>query len=1114
MKRTLNVLLSLSLLNSSPIGWASTPPSSTSAASIDQNSLPSDENWLNLADLEKELQSEKSPGDPFHLVQQDLVTSDGPIPLFSLGESPIIPQFDTLEYAIGKNDFSIIGTLRGKKVARHIFRNLKIHSIQSDTEILFGATTAGELIAIDMVFLKKNAFRGPIPVYKNLITHENFSKPLTMNFWTRGLPPSMLKGIKDDNSGLFPRDRNDQLIFQAGDLIVTRQSVAGSHPVAILSREVLAKNIQERAEELSIRAAITSSEVFESIDPEVLRRLDDAKAHHEISADDLAELALRALPGDAITRLLSQADRLADSNRQYDRATLKEWRTIFPMLLREAQQNDKSLSPNSNLSDQWQKLMAAIMNQGRPALQKPGFFKTYAKTLAAITGVGSAVGATYLADAKSVMLALDYLYAHAVPPILKIAEYRFPLLASVTSLISIIPLVQTLAYLSPYTMATVGTGLKAVSKNLSDQVLTMAAQWRSLGVWQRLVTMGARVYSVISVALWNHLGTLLRQPQLFRTLKLGLNPFTEIRASSDLGKKLALPQNMHLGINNPLASKANLTSQTLKQQQAMQFLAQENLRARHVAFQLVALTLYQRQEIDPATLALLLQSDSKSEKLDAHLFKDLTPERQKEWLALTEVIANDWLQTVRTQGRLFESIAAEEFFILYQTAREKLSKHQNSSVIRKRLAIFKDQTNRFLKKLRQDTLLLGVSDAQILRTVYADPFVADQVKKTFVSDHILVAGLPAFWGDRANPDKALVKGGNADGTDRNLLTFKPEDGSIADLWTNPEHMMDIWINVTGHFFAGGAQQILLYQGEPPVEELNYRPAEQFLIDQKQELEGLTDGTTKWITNALDTRKSALGNIYLKTLVRKLRTVQAGLLLSLTFRYVATNPTLENALMGWYLFFVAGTWSYAWPWTIIGQGNSLEAKRNGAKTEHLMDLQIRLSQALRLKESALSARYTTELLELYAENKPKQEHLLKALGVPPSEQSPTFEAWAQRLLGHSQAHPPFATQPNFFPSWASTWAGAFSTTYLGIPLGILSLDASYMTAPNLMVETVKAAALYGAAYYVIGENGLWSMALNRMETTVNNFRNRLRVVNISGKVSESSHSCRQALIRPF
>lgn len=1083
MKRFLKIFVSITLISSSFSYGARPSYTPPNAEGSDQNGLPQDENWPDLSKVESILENPPLPQDPFHLVAQDLIVNGQSYPLYGLGDSPLNIRYDKLEYAIEGKDFSVIGTFRGQETIRHTFKDIKIHSFTSDTEVLFAATTEGQLHAIDMVFLKKNIFRGPIPVYKNLISDESLKKPMSMNFWTRGLPPALVKNLVDAPHALFPHDRNGQIIFSAGDLILHRGPKGRSHAFAILSREVLAKNMEEKTEELTLRASVTSSEVFENMDPELLKEL-EAKIEMQITADDLSQLALRAIPSESIIRLLTQAEKLSDGNRLYDRSSLEEWKGSYSILMKEAVKNNKTLSPNGDLSSDWQSLMASAMNKGKPLLQKPGFFKKYALTLAAISGTTTALGIAYLTDVQAVMSALDYIYAHAIPPIVKVAEYRYPLMASVLSILSIIPLVQSVAWLHPSMMKTVAGGLKVVSRNLSDKIWNLSLQWQSLNVWQRLVTMGARVYSLISVAVWNHLGTLLRQPQLFRSLKLGLNPFEKVKQSSELGQALNLEKDLSVGTNNPFLDKKDLDQNSIKQQQAMQYLTQENLKARHVAFQLVALTLYQKQEVDPATLALLMQNDSNSEVLDASLFRDLTPQKQKEWLALTEVIANEWLQTARTEGQLFSSIPAEEFLLVYESAREKLARYKNSSVIKKRLLVFKDQANRFLKKLRQDTLLLGVSDARLLRTVYADPSVADQVKKTFVSDHILVAGLPAFWGDRANPEKANIPGGNADGSDRNLLTFRPTDGSLANFWTNPEHMMDVWINVTAHFFGGAARQILLYQGEPPVEETNYRPVEQILIDQTQEKEGLMRASSQWMVNALDTRKSALGNFYLKTLVRQLRTIQAGLMLSLTFRFIATNPTFEHALMGWYLFFVAGTWSYAWPWTIIGQGNNLEEKRLKANADRLLELQTRLSQALRLKDENAIIETSQQLKSLYSEDTEELKSLRSSIGEgPDSSEFTSSSRWAGNLLKYSQQIPPFATQPNTLPSWLSTWAGALSTTFLAIPLGILSLDPHYMTVGNLAFETMKAGVLYAGAYVLIGQDGIWSRALNKMEWIV-------------------------------
>lgn len=1083
MNRFIRLLVSFSLMNSSLTHGmpspGSIPPKNPSAiGATDAENGPNANSFA--IGLETALKSGQRPADPFHLVDQELTIQGQKIPLYTLGESPLLPRFDQMEYLIEKEGFSVIGKFKGKEVIRHTFKGLGIHSYQADAEILFAATREGQLHAIDMVYMQKNIFRGPIPVYKNLISSEDFRQPMRLNFWTRGLPPRLFENIEDSAQSLFPHNRDGKLTFQAGDLVLHRGPENQSKAFAVLSREVLTRHVREKAEELTLRASLTSSDVFASMDPSALTAI-EARIDMEITADDLSQMALRSIPSQSVNKLLAQAQRLTDTTQLYDRATLSDWKTSYELMRTQAEKNKKNLDGGDDLSGGWQELLAAAMKNNQNFTKKPGFFKKYAFSLALLTGAVTAGGFSHVYEAQPVMLALDYLYANAVPPILKVAEYRYPLLSSVVSLMSIIPLVQTVAWMAPSSMKTIALGLQGVSAKLSTKMYALAAQWQSLDLWQRIVTSGARVYSLISVAAWNHLGSILRQPQLFRTLKMGLNPFMNIPKTSELGESINLEKDLSLGVNNPFLKKEKLNQINIKQQQAMQYLTQENLRARHLAFQLVALTLYQNQDVDPATLAMFLQESKTSENIDASMLKDLNPEKQKEWLALTEVIANDWIQTVQSEGRLFANLPADEFLAMYRTAKEKVDRYKNSSILKKRLTVFKDRTNRLLKKMKQDALLLGVSDGQLLRTVYANKFVADQVKKTFVSDHILVVGLPAFWGDRANPDKATIPAGNADGTDRNLLTFKPEGGSIADFWTNPEHMMDVWLNVSAHFFGGGARTILLYQGEPPVQETNYKPAEHFLLQQNHEQESALKGSTEWVKNTLDTRKSALGDYYMKSLVRQIRTVQAGLLLSLTFRFIATDPTLDHALMGWYLFFVAGTWSYAWPWTIIGQGNNLEEQRLSEKADRLLELQTKLSQSLRLADESAISESAEQLRALYESSPKREQLLLKAIGeTPQSSDSVGYQKWSARLLEYSQQTPPYATRPNPLPSWISTWAGALSTTFLAIPLGILSLDPHYMTVPNLAIETAKAGGLYAGAYLLIGKEGLWSQALNKMD----------------------------------
>jgi hypothetical protein len=1114
MKRFIKLFLAFSLINSSMVHggtYDNTPSGSTQG----QTQAQDDGFAPTSLEVQQVLANPKTPPDRFHLVSQDLIYNGMVYSLFTLGESPIDQQTLDTEYFIDGDDFVVLGKSHGSEVARHIFRNIKIHSYVFDNEYLLAATTDGEIQAIDMSVLKKQAFKGPVPVLKNLIKSSQFIEPMAMTFWTRGASPQLAKNLEDSVETIFPHDRSGKLVLTAGDLILHRGPENRSKTFSALSRSVLLKNIEQLAERLAIETFVTSPDAFQDFPTELIGKLAEQE-NQTIEIDQVSQLALRSIPSDVVTKMLSQISGIQKDFPKNDQSNIDEWKASYSLMTKTAHQRSIVIPANGDLSDEWQDLFSLAMKKSTEQMEKPGFFKRHALVLATLSGVVGGLAMTYVGDHQSILSLIDGLYEKHIPPILKVAEYRFPLLASVTSLLSIIGLVQLAAWTHPHIVESLATSVKAFSSKMASDLRNMASTWRKMNAWQRLVTAGARVYSIIGVTFWNHLGSLLRQPQLFRTLKMGLNPFALVKKNSDLGESLDLQKNMRLGVNSPLLSSSKLKELQFEQQQALQYLTQDKLRARHLAFQLVALVLYQNQEIDPASLAMLLKGGTNS--IDPGVFNELTPERKNEWVALSDTIANDWYQMGQSEGKLFDSIPAEEFTALLLAAKDKIAKFKESPQRQKRLLLFKHQANHFFKKLRQNLLLLGVSDGKILQTAYANKSDAEQVQKTFVSDHIIVSGLPAFWGDRANPEVPYKIGGNADGSDRLLLTFRPEDGSIANLWTSPEHMMDIWINVTTHFFEGGAKQILVYYSDEDARETKYRAAENVINTQKAEIEGAVKGSFNWVTNALDTRKTELGNFYVKNRIRMLRTIQANLILSLTFRFISTDPLFVDALAGWYLFFVAKTWTYAWPWVIIGQGNKYEERRFSEATSVLSERQLELSRSLRMGTHSDIARSGNALLDLYRTDEKRLSQLQQSLGFSNLEiDNSHLQIDARKLISYSFEVPPFPTEKNALPSWLSTWAGAISTTALAIPLGILSLDTHYMTPWNLSMETLAAAGGYGVAYMVLSKNGLWSKTLNAMESVVNRFKTKStkekelkRDTQIRGEIEPKARACKEVI----
>lgn len=1108
VKLILRLILSLLMINSNNVR-ANSLLSGSKVKNKGESAL-ADFPILNEQEFKKHIESNAAPLDRFHLIGQNLTLNSQIVPLFQLGESPVNIFFTDLKFGIEEKNFTVIGYNNGAEVARHTFIDLNVHSFQMDAEMMLLGTRDGQIHAIDMVYLKKNLFKGPIPVYQNLVSSENYREPFKMKFWTRGLNPNLVTNLNDEAHSIFPHNRQGEIYFKAGDLILHRGDNNNAKAFSILSREVLLSEMVKRSEELMIKASLFSTDVFENVDPKLLQKLSVAIEPKAITIDEVSRAAIGSIPSSSIEKLSEQVQRLAMSEKNIDKATLSEWSETYKILSETASSRNILTEQNQDLSSVWQELMVAHVNANKEVAQKPGFFKKYGIALAAMAGVGSAMISLSLLEVKPILLAIDYLYAHAVPPILKVAEFRFPLLASVIALVSIIPLVQIVAWMSPFMMKSVAFSLQMSSSRLSKKIMETATKWSEMNVWQRLVTFGARAQSALTISFWNHISIILRQPQLFKSLKSGVNPFAFINAEGALGQKLNLEKDLFSGINNPLAKKEELEKIALKQQQASQILAQEKQQARFAAFQLVALILFQSEKIDPVTLGELFRGDMKGVESQLKEYQSLTKEKKGEWIALTELISKDWIQSVRSKGKLFEQVSAEEFLILYKVALAKIDRFQNASLLKKRFVVFKDQANRYLQRFGQNVILLGVEDGQYLGKVYASKFVSEQVKKVFVSDHLITAIYPAFWGERANPEKTMISGGAEDGSDRNLLTFRTKDGSVSNLYTNPEHMMDIWINVGAHFFGGASRYILLYQKEPPAEETKYQPMENLTIKQTHEVEKPLQGTANWIQNAADTRQSALGDYYIKALKKQISTIQAGLILGVTFRMISLDPTIEFAVMSWYLFFVAGVWSYAWPWTIIGQGNHLEEERLKRNSEQLLNLQVKLSQSLRFAETSEVLGLTQELKELYSKDAIRYKKLIQIIGEPPTLQNnEALLKWSNDLLKYSELVPPFATKPNPIPSWLATWTGAITTTMMAISLGVISLDPSNLTLSTLLFETAKAGALYTAAYYVIGKTGVVSQLINKVSEAIDSYKARRQ---FASRRSDKTDSVRIGMCR--
>lgn len=183
------------------------------------------------------------------------------------------------------------------------------------------------------------------------------------------------------------------------------------------------------------------------------------------------------------------------------------------------------------------------------------------KPMVAITLVGILSGYHVLSHYSELQFkATAWLTNEAMPKVLTDFDYVGPngekanyakiLGLSVISLTLLIPIAMLVSWVSVPSMRLVAKALKKVDPERSAKLEHAAEDWKNLNVWQRIVTMGFRIFAVICLPFFHYLALYTNQRNLIPTMKMGLNPFKVVK--NDKGER------HFLGLNLPIQTKKSI----------------------------------------------------------------------------------------------------------------------------------------------------------------------------------------------------------------------------------------------------------------------------------------------------------------------------------------------------------------------------------------------------------------------------------------------------------------------------------------------------------------------------------------------------------------------------
>ncbi|MES2769829.1 MAG: hypothetical protein V4596_11850 [Bdellovibrionota bacterium] len=988
------------------------------------------------------VESEYSLDDP--RLEKSIITPTNIIPRYEAQTKTLI-----FEYRRG----ALPDGTGGELIADHYIRNMDIVAMDYDKELLMTVDSKGNLHAIIMEFVIYEAFKNSIPVFENLwsspSTLKLTSSETKAEFLTRGVKPPNAE--LDPAKTVAPVNEKGVPIYRAGDLYVRYMENGQEKELGLFSRDVTEKFIREGLDFiLAIRPLVRGDKEF----TEYYKRTQDQRENAiQLRADQIIAASKRMggpiehIEIDQLKRIGEKLSGLTASElkpRMADTFTLEEWEKDYEKIKNSATdaekleflaKNAKHLQGSSG-SDERKKIHRDLFNrwlidaeaQKRLAtpegmakgwqlfaeqdpranpLAKPGTKPKPPKKIRseravewAIIGAITTATAGYLSGAfiydhyesLQQLKVVSWIYEHIYPAVMKDAVYRVPLAKSVFAWISIIPI----SIASSVAFGKAVDVLAAMNRNTNTAFGTYIREFQK--TWgghkepfQRIVTAGLRAWSfLIYPYIREIIEKGLDQRVLLRAAENGINPFRRIKANSPEGQELGLQKNEFVGLIEPYLDEKNRAPVLESKQKIQTALHQQNKRLESLAWILATLAVSEKNQIDPATILQVSELRATPDQLKA-VFDN--PAKHREWKILMEEIESDLRsKNALTLQQEANSLSPDTIAEYYAAALDAVGKIRSSNELRQKAALrWKDVTTSPIRAANYMLLENGRKDALFLRSLSADKFISGQVKQEFISDHVWVTGLPAFYGGRA---------------DLNLpQNLTAEEGRF--MWTSTGHNYDMVMNTKNHFFESGASLALVFQKLEVERESLYLPRESFTQASDPRPESLTRGAVNWLSYGYLEREkdigredkaekspglagtavnymynlgteANIGGLMVRRAWKRMTTLQAGITTALVFRGYLAGQDAETAMAAWALMFAFGQWAYGWPWDFIQRGNQMIEQRLSKNDGQFENAKYKIKVGFNESNLDLVNEGYIEMQKLYERYNPKALKQLKAI----------------------------------------------------------------------------------------------------------------------------------------
>jgi hypothetical protein len=933
-----------------------------------------------------------------------------------------------LNYIIGK-----------KNTVRHVFQGLDVVAYARDGELLIILDSSRKIYAIDMGYVSVAAFRNSVPVFPVGEVPEGFdlSLPTKITFLTRGLQPFPVENMYQDPKATIPVDKGTQ-VFTAGDAVIYQEKNGQRNLVGIYDRSVIMSYVLAGTLILTWQAyAVMPSDHNGSVEDGLLTLLKDpafAKIAEDLSpdmqeVDPLVLKALSGLPSDTLNKLLIRIKAIhASIQDPKDKFLIEEWEKSAQSLMAQAakeklKKNEASLD-TTNLGPQWQQLTRKMVEENQAV--KSRFYRVmHSKAMKIVAGlaVGGAVaaGLTYLLGDNGPAWAVtvsNHLY-EALPKVLKVPghdgypAYRVTLLKSTLSMSSFVVIAWTIGAL---TARNTGWAFR-----------------------KQIAALGTRSYAFFQLPFFHRLARLAGQPNFLLSLQAGANPFAKIKPESEIGKKLELSEAIRLGLVNPFSK--DKSEKIELQNKALTQIARQRANAKIVAGLVANMVVSEQFKLDLPTMMVVQGEQQVTEKTAMDIVSN--EKFHEQWTLVAAEIANQILNSPKASELDFTQITDDELKDYILLAGETAKEVKAFAEKHPKLIGLRAKFNGFGKKMIKNVAGFGLDENAFLRTIEANEFVQNQFWRGFVIDYILTITQEGLYGARADLNNPKALSANPDGF----------------LWTGKQQLSDK-INLLRSHLMTPAALSMVYQAPGTVRETNYSPIEAITLKSAIHPEGVVEGARAWMKEAVNLPKAKYADIFMRAIVKRLKTIQAPLIFMIASRVLLGGANFTDALHLFLVYTVWSQWAYNFLSHIVDRGNQMYEQKFEGPNRRFELAQIKLSQGLRLNDEAAIRDGYAELADMYKNTERLPEGVQKTLQSSDEILKATHEERSQALnefLLYTRTEAPFKNAPNSLVSNIFVLFGTIGTTYLGSAMFV-----SGATLP-LLPLTLTSIGLYAATY---------------------------------------------------